>query len=416
MLGSPAKRVSSDVEELGVEDLGLAPGQVAPLRFLPARRVTPLVISFPHVGLRWPTELRPKPQVDFARHADYEVHRLYATASDLGAACVLAVYSRLVVDLNRAPDDITRSVVPDHPAPRPRREPGRPDSYDPALHVDRQGRGVVWATALGNVQLLPEPLTYPGFQQRLRRYHAPYVRALEVLLRRRVRRFGFAVLLDAHSMPQSVGPDLVLGTLDGRSCAKEIEALALAALGRERPGLEVRLNAPYRGGELVSRFGRPDEGIHALQLEVNRGLYMDEVRSTLLPWPAPPSPASASASGSAAGSGAAEPADSRAGTEATAARGTDPSTMAHTVAAAPPAARTSATAPNVAANAWVGGDANRSLAELIGRVTCLVRRLAGTADESAAVGRERDPEREGGSLRAALAEGARSLSPTTTKG
>jgi len=273
-------------ERLTPDELGLPAGARMPVRFTPARTWSPLVISFPHVGLAWPHDLSPKPQVDFPRNADYDVHTLYASAAERGAASVAAIYSRLVVDLNRASDDVSRRIVPDHPAPRPRRNPGVvPRGEEPEADRDagRPGRGVVWTAAIGNVRLLHDPLPYARFHERIERYHAPYHRALEVLLERRRQRFGFAILLDAHSMPSSVGPDLVVGTLSGLACDPPVTQAALAALRPPRPAqaLEVAVDEPYRGGELVRRFGRPHEGVHALQLEVSRALYMDEQRYRL---------------------------------------------------------------------------------------------------------------------------------------
>jgi N-formylglutamate amidohydrolase len=241
------------------------------------------------VGLAWPHDLRPKPQVDFARNADYEVQTLYPGVAELGVATVAAVYSRLVVDLNRAPDDVPVQLVPDHPAPRPRRKPGEPSSDANAFPQepwDRPGRGVVWASAVSSgagasIRILEPPLPYRAFAHRIERYHAPYFAALSILLERRRRRFGYAVLLDAHSMPSSVGLDLVLGTLDGESASEELATAAVGALqGDHEAGaaalLSVKRDHPYRGGELVRRFGRPAEGLHAFQLEISRRLYMDE--------------------------------------------------------------------------------------------------------------------------------------------
>ena len=274
-------------ESISPADIGLPPDARMPLRFRPARMWSPVVVSFPHVGLGWPAALRPKPQVDFARNADYEVQTLYPKLADLGLASVEAVYSRLVVDLNRAGDDVSRMLVPDHPDPKPRRRPGTltdGPEVDHGHRWDRPGRGVVWASAVGNtvgssLRILERPLRYTDFQRRIALYHEPYAQALEVLLERRRRRFGYAILLDAHSMPSSVGLDLVLGTLDGKSCDERLRRLALAALSGSADGgplLSVRLDTPYRGGETVRRFGRPHEGLHAFQLEVSRRLYMDE--------------------------------------------------------------------------------------------------------------------------------------------
>lgn len=266
-------------EQLTAEDIGHPSGVPLPFRFIPAERITPLVISFPHVGLSWPEDApRARPPVEFARNADYEVHLLYSRAAALGAAVVRAEYSRLLVDLNRAADDVSPELVPDHPAPRPERR-----SW---CGPQAKNRGVVWGTAVGNIPILTSPLSYAEFAQRLNCYYRPYHRALEVLLARRLARFGYAILLDAHSMPSSVPGDLILGTYEGGACSPALQQRALAALRATadgRPALSVRLNDPYRGGELVRSFGRPELGQHALQLEVNRGLYMDEARPAV--WP-----------------------------------------------------------------------------------------------------------------------------------
>ncbi|MBA3547726.1 MAG: N-formylglutamate amidohydrolase [Nannocystis sp.] len=276
----------ADDERLEPDDLHLEPGVPAPFEFTPATSWSPLVISFPHVGLEWPAdEPRPRPAVNFARNADLEVDRLYPDASALGAATVRARYSRLLIDLNRADDDVSAALVPDHPAPQPRQPPWASvpgGSRSPGI----QNRGLIWRTAVGNISILSGSLPYAELLHRLRRYYDPYHRALEVLLARRRARFGYAVLLEAHSMPGSIPGDLVLGTFEGGACSPELEARALAALSAPGPlgvPLAVRLNDPYRGGELVRKFGRPEHNIHALQLEVNRALYLDEVNLVLRP-------------------------------------------------------------------------------------------------------------------------------------
>lgn len=281
-----SERTSGVGETIDAEAVGLPPGATPPWRLHGARVESPLVISVPHSGLAWPDELQPRPRVDFARNADYAVPSLYADAPAMGAVVLEARFSRLLVDLNRAGDDVSSLLVPDHPAPRPRRRPGVPAREGEVVDGDhhRPGRGVVWSAALGNVPLLTAPLKFSEFRDRIDRYHEPYHRALELLLRRRVQRFGYAVLLDAHSMPCSVGADLVLGTLGGGSCAAAVERLALDALGAAPTlpyHLRVRLNDPYHGGEVVRRCGRPELGWHALQLEVSRALYMDERTLTL---------------------------------------------------------------------------------------------------------------------------------------
>ncbi len=295
---APLEQESAADERLDLHDLDLEPGAELPFTFHPADLWSPLVISFPHVGLEWPgDEPRPRPAVNFARNADLEVDRLYPDAAALGAATVRARYSRLLIDLNRAADDVSAALVPDHPAPRPRQPPWATTGGSRAPAV--QNRGLIWRTAVGNISILNGPLPYAELLDRLRRYYDPYHRALELLLARRRARFGYAVLLEAHSMPGSIASDLVLGTFEGGACSPELEARALAALSAPSPQgvpLTVRLNDPYRGGELVRKFGRPEHDIHALQLEVNRALYLDEVSLVLRPEiPGPTSTASTSA-------------------------------------------------------------------------------------------------------------------------
>lgn len=281
-----------------MEALGLPAQARVPFLFHPAADWSPVVISCPHVGLTWPHDLRPKPQVDLAKNADFAVHELYRGSETRGAARVEAVYSRLVVDLNRARDDISRLVVPDHPAPHPRTRPGVPEGPElPGARTPRNsGRGVVWTRAVDNTPVLSRALSHEELQWRLTRFHDPYYAALEHLLERRRERFGYAILLDAHSMPGIVDADLVLGTLDGDSCSHTLESRAFAALsdfdavGNAQYPLRVRRNRPYRGGEVVRRFGRPAEGFHALQLEVNRSLYMDETHLRSFVSPARPLP------------------------------------------------------------------------------------------------------------------------------
>lgn len=281
---SAAADARADDERIDPGELGLDEDADLPFTFTPAALWSPLVISFPHVGLEWPAdEPRPRPAVNFARNADLEVDRLYPDARALGAATVRARYSRLLIDLNRAADDVSAALVPDHPAPRPRQPPWASPG---GARSGVQNRGLIWRTAVGNISIFTGALPYAELLERLRRYYDPYHRALEVLLARRRARFGHAVLLEAHSMPGSIPGDLVLGTFEGGACSPELEARALAALSAPGPlgvPLTVRLNDPYRGGELVRKFGRPEHDIHALQLEVNRALYLDEVSLVLRP-------------------------------------------------------------------------------------------------------------------------------------
>jgi len=276
-------------EAIDPAQLGLAPDAPLPFEFRAGARPSPLVISFPHVGLAWPGELGPRPQVNFRRNADYAVDRLYVRAEALGAATIRARYSRLVVDLNRAEDDVSPDLVPDHPAPRPRPSTSTVALAGATRRRPIRNRGVVWRHAIGNIPLL-STLDHASFAGRIAAFHRPYYAALAELLERRRRRFGYAVLLDAHSMPGTITGDLVLGTRDGASCAPTLIDAATRALSGPSPRaadrirqwpLDLTVDDPYRGGEIIAHFGRPRADVHALQLEVNRGLYMDEYRLEL---------------------------------------------------------------------------------------------------------------------------------------
>src|SRR5688572_5176384 len=187
ILARDEDREAAARETLRGVDVGLPAGVPVPFVFTPAAIWSPLVISFPHVGLEWPDdEPHGRPAVNFARNADHAVDRLYPDAAVLGAATLRARYSRLLIDLNRAPDDVTSALVPDHPAPRPQKPPWAiAAGGGPPVH----NRGLIWQTAVGNVQILRAPLPFADLQARLSRYYDPYHAALERLLARRRARF-----------------------------------------------------------------------------------------------------------------------------------------------------------------------------------------------------------------------------------
>ena len=280
-------------ESLAGCERGLKPEDV-PYHFFASNRWTPLVVSVPHAGLAWPDSLGASPQVSLQRNADFAVDSLFGIAPSLGAPVLAARFSRLVVDLNRASDDVSPELVPDHPNPRPvaihhciPSAQGLSTSeraLPPRRSMIAQNRGVLWATAVGNIPVLKR-LSYAQFRLRIERFYDPYYRALETLLDRRIKRFGYAILLDAHSMPSIVGVDVVLGVRNYTSCAIELadevcNILRVSCSDQERPW-SLSIDEPYPGGNIVKTFGRPNRGVHALQIELNRGLYMDEVRLRL---------------------------------------------------------------------------------------------------------------------------------------
>lgn len=236
----------------------------------PTGRPAPLIVEVPHAGIDVPAELAPLLAVearDVARDADLYVDELFHRAPAHGAVLLTAQTSRYVVDLNRFEHDVDAAAVPGLPTARP--------------HLPR---GLIWRETTDGRAVLRRPLSPAELEARLERYYHPYHRALAAEINAVRARFGFVVLLSAHSMP-SVGrathtdpavrrADVVPGTR-GRTTAHAAVIDAVDTHFRAA-GLSVRHDDPYRGGATTARWGQPHEGIHAIQVELNRALYMDE--------------------------------------------------------------------------------------------------------------------------------------------
>lgn len=220
----------------------------------------PLILSMPHGGLalpeRWRTGL-----VDPAAataDADYWIDEAYAFARSLGVTIVRAALSRVVIDLNRPPDGAS-------------------------LYPGQATTGLVPIESFDGT-----PLYHPGAQpgpaaiaDRLREVHEPYHDALAAEIVRLRGLHGRVVLLDCHSIRSRVPrlfagelPILNLGTNDGRSCARELER-RLAALCAAS-GLSHVVNGRFKGGWITRHYGRPESGVHAVQLELAQRAYMAE--------------------------------------------------------------------------------------------------------------------------------------------
>jgi N-formylglutamate deformylase len=237
---------------------------------------TPVVLSVPHAGVAttgFDDELAPA--LDVRCDADLLVDGLYRVAEGDGGGAwegpyVVATLSRFVCDMNRDADDVSRLAVPEHP---------RPGNAD--------GRGFVWTVTTDGSPALARPLSLAAWEAR-RAVHAAYHAALTDALAAARRQFGFAVLLDGHSMP-SVGrsghkdtgrarAEVVPGDRDGTSCSPALSTLVGQHF--EADGFTVAFNDPYRGGFITTHHGRPHEDIHAIQIELRRDLYMNETTFT----------------------------------------------------------------------------------------------------------------------------------------
>jgi N-formylglutamate deformylase len=242
--------------------------------FEPTGPETPVVVEIPHAGLHMPPPFLAQlvaPARALGRDADLYVDALYEDAPAEGASVIVARTSRYAVDVNRAEADADAEVV----------EGGRADV---ALH-----HGLVWRTTSDGEAALSSRLTRAQLEERLDLVWRPYHRALAALVERKRERFGTAVILAAHSMPsvergaqtgtdgRGTRPraDVVPGTRGRKSAAAAfIDAVEGHAVAR---GWTVRHDDPYAGGFTTQHYGRPSEGVHVVQVELSRRLYLDEV-------------------------------------------------------------------------------------------------------------------------------------------
>jgi N-formylglutamate deformylase len=222
---------------------------------------TPLLVSMPHTATGIPAELAAR-MTEAGRalpDTDWHIHRLYEFAGELGAGVICPEYSRYVIDLNRAPD-------------------GR------ALYK-----------GANNTELCPtstfaeEPIWRPGEEpreeeviERRARYWLPYHEALTAELARVKERYGIALLWDAHSIRSQVPrffegrlPDLNLGTAGGTSAAPDLIEALVGVANAAAPYTAV-LDGRFKGGYITRAYGRPADGVHAVQLELAQIAYMDE--------------------------------------------------------------------------------------------------------------------------------------------
>jgi N-formylglutamate amidohydrolase len=226
-----------------------------------------VLVEVPHAGLALDAESLAwtiAPARSIARDADVYVDALFRDAPAAGATLLCASLSRYVVDLNRGEDDVDADAV----------EGG---GSAPFL------RGLIWRFTTEGDPILRQRLPREELERRLERVYRPYHAAIERVLERKRERFGYAILLCAHSMPTEPrrghppGPpraDLVPGTR-GRTTAADAVIDAVDAIGRAQ-GWSVRHDDPYKGGYSTGHYGRPAEGLHAVQVELARRLYVDE--------------------------------------------------------------------------------------------------------------------------------------------
>ena len=242
----------------------------------PARYRGPLLFNSPHSGRIYPPDFLQASRLDLAtlrRSEDSFVDELILGLIGRGHPVVRAHFPRCFVDVNREPYELD-----------PRMFDGRLPSFANTRSMRVAGGLGTVARVVGDAQeIYDQRISVAEALRRIDELYKPYHRSLRRVFLRLHREFGAAVLVDCHSMPSATGAkderpraDLVLGDRYGTSCVPVI-AETIEATMREF-GYVVSRNKPYAGGFITEHYGNPTAGLHAVQLEINRSLYMDERR------------------------------------------------------------------------------------------------------------------------------------------
>lgn len=244
----------------------------------PAEQRVPLVFSSPHSGRDYPAAFLAASKLDalaIRRSEDSFVDELFGHVPQLGAPLLRALFPRAFVDPNREPYELD-------PAMFTTPLPAFVNRRSPRVAA---GLGTIARVVANGSEIYSTKLDFEEANERIERCYRPYHDALEELIAHTRTMFGTCVLIDCHSMPSIGGPmendagrrrqvDFILGDAHGRSCARTLTLLVEDTL--RGMGYSVVRNTPYSGGFITRNYGRPERGVHALQIEINRALYMNE--------------------------------------------------------------------------------------------------------------------------------------------
>jgi N-formylglutamate amidohydrolase len=245
----------------------------------PERRTSPFVFCSPHSGRVYPDILLAQSRLDplaLRKSEDGYVDALFQHVAEAGAPLIAAEFPRAYLDVNREPyeldPELFQGPLPDFANAQSVRVVG--------------GLGTIARIVADGEEIYRQRLTVAQGLERIELLYKPFHAALARLLEETRAAFGYAILIDCHSMPSAstnagpgARPDFVIGDRFGASCDVRLTRFTRDVLS----GLDydVQLNRPYAGGFITEHYGRPSRRFHALQLEINRGLYLDE--ATMLP-------------------------------------------------------------------------------------------------------------------------------------
>ena len=244
----------------------------------PERQTVPLVFASPHSGRNYPTDFVDGSALDpvaLRRSEDSFVDELFAAAPEFGAPLLKALFPRAFIDPNREPFELDPAMFVDE-------LPSYANSQSSRVAA---GLGTIAKVVSNGREIYRAKLNFSEAAERINVYYRPYHKALAELIEATVERFGFCVLIDCHSMPSVGGPldpdagrgraDFVLGDGFGNACEDRVTATVESAIRAQ--GHSVIRNKPFAGGFTTRHYGKPLAGVHALQIEINRALYMDEL-------------------------------------------------------------------------------------------------------------------------------------------
>ncbi len=243
----------------------------------PERHSAPLVFASPHSGTRYPPDFVASSPLDLRslrRSEDSFVDELFAAAPGLGLPLIRALFPRAYIDPNREPFELDPAMFADD-------LPAYANTQSSRVAA---GLGTIARVVSSGQEIYGGKLKFADAAERINDNYRPYHKALKDLLDETRERFRCYVLIDCHSMPSVGGPndpdagrvraDFVLGDAYAVSCGEVVIRLAERLL--ESQGYRVVRNKPFSGGFSTRHYGRPSLGMHAMQIEVNRALYMDE--------------------------------------------------------------------------------------------------------------------------------------------